>query len=152
MGRVERVFLDYAYVCICIVHAILSFVKQKNPARSVSDDLLQQLTALWPAIKGSLALVYKPCIRPNCAACASGQKHPNYLLAFTSKGKRRCLYVPMAMVPTLERALENGRKIEQLLYDLGPALLREFRTQNPAKTGPRKNLTPSATSKRPRKS
>src|SRR5260370_33077131 len=37
---------------------------------------------------------------------------------------------------SLERALENGRRIEQLLKEMGPALLREYRAQNPAQTGP----------------
>lgn len=40
------------------------------------------------------------------------------------------------MVPVLKRALENGRRIERLLSDMGPALLREYRNQNPAQTGP----------------
>jgi hypothetical protein len=109
----------------------------------------EKLLALWPAIKGSLALVRKPCIRPQCPLCARGHKHPNYLLAFTEKGRRRCLYVPKPMVPALQRALENGRQIEQLLYQMGPALLREFRTRNPALTGPavrvkRKRSTPKS--------
>lgn len=98
------------------------------------------MTELLPALKGSLAQVRKPCIRPNCQACAKGEKHPNYLLAFTSQGRRRCMYVPLAMVPVLERALENGRKIEQLLYDMGPALLKEYREKNPTETGPNVRL------------
>ncbi len=96
----------------------------------------EQFLALWPALKGSLAQVRKPCIRPDCRACARGDKHPNYLLAFTQKGRRRCLYVPKAMVAVLKRALENGRRIEQLLKEMGPALLREYRAQHPAQTGP----------------
>jgi len=75
-----------------------------------------KLRALWPALKGSLALVRKPCIRPGCRACAQGEKHPNYLLTFTHQRRRRCLYVPKAMVSVLKRALQNGRRIEQLLY------------------------------------
>ena len=111
-------------------------VKQKSNKSPVSEKRLAQLTALWPALKGSLAQVRKPCIRPNCQACARGEKHPNYLLAFTSQGRRRCMYVPLAMVAVLERALENGRKIEQMLYDMGPALLKEYREKNPTETGP----------------
>jgi hypothetical protein len=110
-------------------------VKQKN-TNSVPQRLRAQLLACWPALKGSLALVYKPCTRPGCPACARGDKHPNYLLAFTEKGRRRCLYVPKPMVPQLKRALENGRRIERLLYEMGPVLLREYRLQNPAQTGP----------------
>ncbi len=124
------------------MHTILWYtppVKKKlNPTAysPLQQQFLDQLRACWPALKGSLALVYKPCVRPNCPACARGQKHPNYLLAFTQRGRRRCLYVPKAMVRVIEQALENGRRIEQLLYQMGPALLQEYRLQNPAQTGP----------------
>jgi hypothetical protein len=111
-------------------------VKPKNKKSAVHQDFLKKLLPLWPALKGSLAQVRKPCIRPNCPACACGDKHPNYLLAFSDKGKRRCLYVPLAMVRVIQGALDNGRRIEQLLYETGPALLREYRAQNPAQTGP----------------
>ena len=112
-------------------------MKHKRIIRSPVQQLfLKKLLTLWPALKGSLAEVRKPCIRPNCPACARGDKHPNYLLAFTQKGQRRCLYVPGDMVPVLKRALENGRRIEQLLYAMGPALVGEYRSHNPAQTGP----------------
>ena len=111
--------------------------KYKKPLHSpLQQRFLDQLQTSWPALKGSLALVYKPCVRPNCLACARGQKHPNYLLAFTQKGCRRCLYVPKAMVRVIQHALQNGRRIERLLYAMGPALLREYRLENPSKTGP----------------
>ena len=125
----------YAYIP-CYIH----LMKQKVKHSSVQQQFLEKLLPLWPALKGSLAQVRKPCIRPGCPACASGHKHPNYLLAFTQKGKRRCLYVPLAMVPILKRALENGRRLEQLLYDLGPALLSEYRGRNPTQTGPKARL------------
>lgn len=111
-------------------------VKPKNIRSAVADRTLEKLTGLWPALKGSLALVHKPCARPGCPACARGDKHPNHLLAFTEGGKRRCMYVPAEMVPVLGRALANGRRIERLLYGMGPALLREHRARNPAQTGP----------------
>ena len=118
------------------LQAILGLVKQKKSVSAVAQHFWDQLLPLWPALKGSLALVHKPCIRPDCPACARGDKHPNYLLAFTQKGRRRCLYVPQAMVPVLQRALENGRRLEQLLYEMGPALVQEYRSENPAQTGP----------------
>jgi hypothetical protein len=136
--------VSYAYI---ICYALL--VKHKINHSSVQQDFLKKLLPLWPALKGSLAQVHKPCIRPNCPACATGRKHPNYLLAFSQKGRRRCLYVPLAMVPLLKRALQNGRRIEQLLYAMGPALLRVFRGAHPAKTGPTARLN---SKKRPPKS
>lgn len=118
------------------LNAILCPVKQKKIDSPVQRRFRDKLLSCWPALKGSLAQVYKPCIRPNCAACARGDKHPNYLLTFTEKGRRRCLYVPKPVVPLLKRALDNGRRIEQLLYEMGPALLREYRARSPAQTGP----------------
>src|SRR5690242_1407968 len=101
---------------------MLGSVKSKK-RNSLQQRYRAKLLSLWPALKGSLAQVRKPCIRPGCLACARGQKHPNHLLAFSKKGRRRCLYVPKAMVPILKKALENGRQIEQLLYEMGPALV-----------------------------
>ena len=132
--------------------AILPSVKQKKQSSSAQQRFWNKLQGYWPALKGSLALVHKPCIRSNCRTCASGKKHPNYLLAFSDEGRRRCLYVPSALVPTLKRALNNGRRIERLLYQMGPALLAEYRAQNPAQTGPAVALRRSSTKKRSTKS
>ena len=127
-------------------------MKQKNLTPPAQQRFWKKLQACWPALKGSLALVHKPCVRPNCPTCASGKKHPNHLLAFSDKGRRRCLYVPAAMVPALKRALSNGRRIEQLLYQMGPALLEEYRAQNPAQTGPAVAIRKSSAKKPPAKS
>jgi hypothetical protein len=106
-------------------------MKQKNNAATTSASFFKNIKSLWPALKGSLALVHKPCIRPGCARCASGKKHPAHMLSYTQEGRRRCMYVPAAMVPVIERALENGRKIEVLLYQSGPALVRDYRKNRP---------------------
>ena len=119
---------------------------------SIQRRFWKQLQACWPALKGSLALVHKPCVRPHCRACVSGKKHPNHLLAFTHKGRRRCLYVPAAVVPLLKRALDNGRRIEKLLYEMGPALIAEYRAKNPAQTGPAVGPTRPTAKKRLTKS
>src|SRR5512136_284770 len=95
---------------------------------------LRQLEKLWPAIKGSLAEIRKPCIRPNCPACARGDKHPAFILSFTDKGRRRCMYVPTELVPQLQQALRNGKALEEFLYQLGPELLRQYRKQRDAPT------------------
>jgi len=96
-----------------------------------------QFTALWPALKGSLVKVRKPCVRQHCLACARGDKHPAWMLTFTHRGRRRCLYVPLALVPTLRQAQKNGRRLEDLLYRVGPALLKEFRRQHPRTSRPK---------------
>lgn len=101
---------------------------------TLRQNFLRQCERLWPAIKGSLAEVHKPCIRPNCAACARGDQHRAFLLAFTDQGRRRCMYVPAELVPQLQQALRNGKALEALLYQLGPELLRQYRQQRDAPT------------------
>lgn len=103
--------------------------RSSSPQPDPKDLFFQQLSQLWPAIKGSIAQVRKTCLRPGCKACARGDKHPAFILSFTQGGKRRCRYVPKELVPLIERALRNGRQIETLLYELGPALLQLHRQQ-----------------------
>ena len=91
----------------------------------------KQLTALWPAIKASLAQVRKPCIRQGCRACARGAKHPAWLLSLSYHGRRTTMYVPAALVPAVKRAIQNGNKIERLLYHAGPELVRRYRKNRP---------------------
>lgn len=92
----------------------------------------EQLAALWPVLKGSLSQVAKPCIRPNCPACAKGDKHPAFLWTFIQGGQRRCLYVPSELVPLVRQGLENGRRLEARLAALGPAWLHAWRQQRDA--------------------
>lgn len=104
------------------------------PTRSSFDSQVRkrfhdQLLALWPALKGCLSEVRKPCIRPNCPACARGDKHPAFIFSFTEKGRRRCMHVPADLVPLLREGLDNGRKLEALLTQIGPTLLRLHRQE-----------------------
>ena len=72
--------------------------------------------SLWPAALGSLSLRRTRCIRKNCRACANGEKHPSWVLSGHLQGKRFSLYVPDALVPEVQRCLENGRALQELLY------------------------------------
>src|SRR6266702_2907905 len=109
-------------------------MNSKSSSSALRQDFIHRLQKLWPAIKGSLAEIRKPCIRPNCAACARGDKHPAFILSFTDKTRRRCMYVPAELVPQLQQALRNGKALEALLYQLGPELLRLHRQQRDAPT------------------
>ena len=96
--------------------------------RNLQEKWTAQIQSLWPAIKGSLARVRKPCIRKNCRACASGQKHPAWILSVLAGGRRTTLYVPEALVPQIKRALKNGRKIEDLLQKEATRMVKYHRT------------------------
>jgi hypothetical protein len=105
-----------------------------NANRSPGKDNLKakwltQMAELWPAIKGSLALVHKPCIRKNCQACANGQKHPAWILAVVTGGKRSSLYVPEALVGQIKQAIKNGRTIEDKLQQAAIQMVKNHRRQ-----------------------
>ena len=109
------------YVCSVI------YIPTMNDKTPAMEKWRKEIGALWPAAKGSLAKVYKPCIRKNCPACARGDKHPAWLLSFTSQGRRKVMYVPLALVPQIRRAVQNGRKIEKHLYRAGRDLIKLYR-------------------------
>jgi len=104
--------------------------ENRAPSKGNSKEKwLAQMARLWPAIKGSVALVHKPCIRKNCQACASGQKHPAWILAVVAKGKRTSLYVPESMVSHIKQAIKNGRIIEEKLQQAAIQMVKDHRRQ-----------------------
>ena len=88
---------------------------------------LDKMRSFWPAVKGSLTEVRKPCVRPNCRVCKSGEKHPAFIFSFMKDGRQRCRYVAREFVPALKKAVENGRRIEELMSRLGDELIEDYR-------------------------
>ena len=91
------------------------------------DRFLAQIASLWPAAKGSVAEVRKPCVRARCKACAEGRKHRAFIFSCKEGARRRCLYVPAERVVALRTAIANGRRIEQLLSQCGAEMVRQAR-------------------------
>jgi len=105
-------------------------MKEKNDGKV---GFLAEVSRLWPVARGSLSYVRKPCVHPNCQACARGDKHPSWIFTVYHEGKQRCLYVPEDLVVTLQQAIANGRKVEQLLAECGAALVYEHRRRRTRK-------------------
>lgn len=91
----------------------------------MTKKLQEQIAELWPAARGTVAEVRKPCTRKRCKACAEGQKHPSFIYVYTDRdGRRRCLHVPRDMVPELRRMLDRGREVDRLLFEAGAEFVR----------------------------
>lgn len=108
---------------------------------------VKEASSLWPAAKGSLALVRKPCIHAGCPACRRGDKHPAFIYTYTRKGKKYCMYVPKMLVPVLKQAIKNGRQLEELMKQTGPALIKAYRERKKCvrqKHGIQKGYSPTA--------
>jgi len=80
---------------------------------------LRQVSELWPLAAGSLSLRTGPCIREHCSACQRGEGHASYALYGRKQNRRFSIYVPEELVPLVEKAVNNGRKLEQLMREAG---------------------------------
>ena len=89
---------------------------------------------LWPVAEGSLSLRRCPCVQKNCQACARGEGHPSYVLYARRGGKRVSIYVPDDVAPEIERALENGRRLQQLINEAGVRYVDAVKRQRAAQS------------------
>lgn len=103
-------------------------MKNETPS-DVERWLTDQAASASPALLGSLSLRRSPCIRENCPACRSGEQHPSYVLYSRLKGRRVSVYVPEELVPQVQRCLDNGRAIQELLYEAAPRYIKALKRQ-----------------------
>jgi hypothetical protein len=105
----------------------------KNESPADVARWLERLSAeKWPAILGSLSLRRSPCIRENCAACQSGEQHQSYVLYGRIKGRRVSIYIPEELVPEVRRALDNGRSVQEMLYEAAGRYVKALKRQRSA--------------------
>lgn len=125
-------FLPRLFFLLQCMYMVVYTVTMKTPPVPSGDshlDILNQIKRLWPAAKGSVAQVHKPCVRKNCRACAEGRKHRAFILAYKDGRRRRCLYVPEKQVAALRAAIANGRRIEHLLSRCAAEMVKQARQQ-----------------------
>ena len=89
--------------------------------------LQSEAGVLWPAILGSLSLRRSRCVRRNCAACLSGEQHQSYVLYDRAEGRRIAVYVPEELVPQVQRALDNGRALQDRLHQAAPRYIKALK-------------------------
>jgi hypothetical protein len=102
--------------------------KNESPS-DVERWLTSQTAGAWPALLGSLSLRRSPCIRDNCPACRSGEQHPSHVLYGRLKGRRISVYVPEELVPQVQRCLDNGRALQELLYEAAPRYIKALKRE-----------------------
>ena len=105
---------------------------ESESAADVARWLEHQSAEKWPAILGSLSLRRSRCIRKNCRACQSGEQHASYVLYGRVKERRISIYIPEELVPEIQRALDNGRVVQELLYEAGERYAKALKRQRSA--------------------
>ena len=91
--------------------------------------LQSEAAVLWPAFLGSLSFRRSRCVRVNCAACLSGEQHQSYVLYDRAEGRRIAVYVPEALVPQVQRGLDNGRALQNLLHQAAPCYIKALKRE-----------------------
>ena len=81
----------------------------------------------WNRIKDWLPGLYSPRIRENCPAYLSGGQHQSWVLYGRHKGRRFAVYVPEPLVPEVQRCLDNGRALQELLYETAPRYVKALK-------------------------
>ena len=109
-------------------------MKNMNFYQKWHKDFFQTVTNAFPCIKGSIAEIRKPCIRPNCPACKKGDKHPAFILTFRRNGKTHCRYIAKEQVLQIRQAIANGRKIEEQMAAACEKILMDFRLKRKKKS------------------
>jgi uncharacterized protein DUF6788 len=107
-------------------------MKHETP-ENVRSWFTKAIRQMWPVAVGSLSLRRGRCIRPNCPACASGKLHTNYALYGRRGSRRFSLYVPERLVPEVERAIRNGRRLHELINEAGIRYVAAVKKQREAK-------------------
>jgi hypothetical protein len=100
--------------------------KNESPS-DIARWLERQSTGFWPAILGSLSLRRAPCIRKNCPACRSGEQHQSWVLYGRVKERRFSVYVPANLVPEIQRCLDNGRALQEMLFEAAPRYVKALK-------------------------
>ena len=108
--------------------------KDETP-EEIKRWFLNAIQKLWPVAMGSISLRKSPCIRENCSACASGIGHSSYALSGYRGDQRFSIYVPEELAPDIEKAIENGRQLQELVKEAGLRYVRARKGERRRRSG-----------------
>jgi uncharacterized protein DUF6788 len=94
-------------------------MERSESPEDVRRWFLREVSELWPLAAGSLSLRTGPCIREHCSACQRGEGHASYALYGRKENRRFSVYVPEELVPLVQQAVNNGRKLDNLMREAG---------------------------------
>ena len=80
-------------------------------------EILQEIRKAGPMMDGSLTVTKKRCGNPDCRCAKEGPIHPTALLTWKEGNTTRTLYVPIEDREDVQRWLEEGKRIKQLMKE-----------------------------------
>ena len=95
-------------------------MKNKNEKlEAAKAAFVRKIERLYPVARGTVSLVRKPCNRPNCPLCKSGEKHQALIYTCRIDGVGKCFHVRPEDEKLMRKAVENAKKLEALLASEG---------------------------------
>jgi hypothetical protein len=86
-------------------------------------------------LRGSVVLMKRRCIFAGCRKCASGERHPTWVLTVNQKGKTQTVYVGKRRLAEARVMVENYRRIKALLEEVAQINLVLFRRKDLTREG-----------------
>ena len=80
--------------------------------------LLQRMAQIEDFLRGSVVLMKRPCTYARCRRCASGERHPTWVVTVSQKGKTRTVYLGASRVAAARRMAENYRRLLALVEEV----------------------------------
>src|SRR5713226_5973894 len=122
--------MRFCLIGTCVWHHMFNMRHADSESPSdVAHWLRSEAADLWPAVLGSLSLRRSRCIRENCPACLSGEQHQSYVLYGRANGRRVAVYVPEELVTEVQRGLDNGRALQDLLHQAAPRYIKALKRE-----------------------
>ena len=104
--------------------------------------LAQKRKLLWKRaaeieefLRGSVVLMKRRCIFTGCRKCASGERHPTWVLTLHQEGKTRTVYLGKTRLAEAKRLVENYRRARTLMEEVAQVNLLLFRGRDFSKKG-----------------
>ena len=77
--------------------------------------LLKRAAQIEEFLRGSVVLMKRRCVYPRCRKCASGERHPTWVLTVSLRGKTRTVYLGASRLDAARRMTENYRRLMALV-------------------------------------
>ena len=82
---------------------------------------LERIRKIKPFLQASLNITKKRCGNPRCRCAQEGSLHEVTLLTWKEDNRTRTLYVPKELRPEVERWVQEGKLLKQLVAEVSQA-------------------------------
>ena len=80
--------------------------------------LLKRMGEIEDFVRGSVVLMKRPCTYPACRKCASGERHPTWVLTVSQSGKTRTVYLGKERLSEARRMVKNHRRLKEIVEEI----------------------------------